>query len=179
MPLTLPLPFAADYARWKSIVSAIAHGRSAMNVAKSAGVGEPEVIANLPFLKATGIVAADSSQTKIHLSMAGSKYASAVFAGDIQAEKGLLAACPAKALKPAIRFCELQRPDFEKLFLQLKFLSGIPDSWGEHMDTAEAGRMGICTAIEIMGFAEVIDQQYPPEKLQALRAGFRTGKMML
>lgn len=163
MPVALPLPFAADYTQWKSIVSAIAHGRSAKSVAKSAGVGEPEVIANLPFLKAMGIATADSSRTKIRLSRAGSKYANAVFAGDIRAEKELLAACVARALKPAIRFCELQRPDFEKLFLQLKFLSGIPDSWGEHMDTAEAGRMDICTAIEIMVFAEVIDQQYMPE----------------
>ena len=163
MPAALSLPFAADYAQWKSIVSAIAHGRSAKSVAKSAGVDEPEVVSNLPFLKAMGIVTAGSSRTKIRLNRAGIKYTNAVFAGDIQVEKELLAACAAKALKPAIRFCELQKPDFEKLFLQLKFLAGIPDAWGEHMDTAEAGRMGICTAIEIMAFAGVTDQQCMPE----------------
>ena len=79
---------------------------------KYAGIGELDVISNLPFLRATGLVTADSSRTKIHLSKAGSKYASAVFAGDIQAEKELLAACAAKVHKPAIRFCELQNPDF-------------------------------------------------------------------
>jgi hypothetical protein len=167
--LLLPLPFATGYAQWRSMVVDIAHG----------GIKRELAVINLPFLKATGIATAGSSKSRIRMSRAGIKYADAVLAGDLQAEKKLLATCAKKALKPAIRFCELQDPDFEKLFFQLKFLAGIPDAWGEHMDTAEPAQSGICTAIEIMTFAGIIiDRRYICQKktLQAWRAGFRTCK---
>src|SRR5690348_2439493 len=105
MPGVLPLPFAADYVQLRSIIVDIAYGRPAKHVAKSTDVDEMAVISNLPFLKAMGMVTAGTSRQKIRLSRAGIEYANAVAASDEQAEKELIAACAAKALKPAIRFC--------------------------------------------------------------------------
>ncbi|MEO9295714.1 MAG: hypothetical protein ABI347_08965 [Nitrososphaera sp.] len=164
----LSLPHATDYTQWRAIVVTIAH----------AGSTNHELAAiNLPFLKAMGIVTADSSKSRIRLSRTGIRYVNTVASGDIQAEKEILAACARKALRPAIRFCELQDPDFERLFLQLKFLAGIYDSWGEYMDTAAPARSGICTAIEIMVFAGIVNRRHIYQKmLQDWRAGFRICK---
>lgn len=124
-----------------------------------------------------GMVAAGTSRQKVRLSWSVIEYANAVAAGDEQAEKELIAECSAKALKLAIRFCELQSPNFVKLFLQLKFLAGIPDAWEEHRDTAESNRMSIGTAIEIMAFAGVVDRRYMPKNAAGTwRAGFRISK---
>lgn len=167
----VPLPFAVDFMQLESIITAAARGASCARVARLTDLGEPAIISNLPFLKALGIVTADSSRSKIKLSRTGAKYAAAISKGDKAVQRELLSGCVQKALRPAIRFCELQKnPEFEKLFFQLKFLAGVQDTWEEHMDTAAPSRAGICTAIEMMVFAGIVDECYMPKSGSATNA---------
>jgi hypothetical protein len=93
------------------------------------------------------------------LSRAGANYARAIADNDFDMQRIVLAECARKAFKPVMRFCELRDDlDFDKVFLQVKFLAGVGDEWGQQMDTAAPHRIGIATAIEIMVFAGLIDE---------------------
>jgi hypothetical protein len=77
-------------------------------------------------------------------------------------QQRVLAEYAARAFKPVIRFCKL-RGDFDKVFLQAKFLAGVSDAWGQHVDILAPQRIWIITVIEIMVFAGLIEQRYLPK----------------
>jgi hypothetical protein len=112
-------------------------------VAKAAGLDEHIVRKNVAFLKALGMATAGSTESRISLSKAGTRYAQALVSGDRVVQKKALAESASTALRPVVRFCELAEGlDFDRLFLQIKFLANVEDAWGQHKDTAEQDRTG-------------------------------------
>lgn len=167
----LALPFGTTFEEWKAMVAALPKAGSpalASRAANIAGLDAHVVEANVEFLKALGIAEPHSMEEEIHLSAAGSLYAQAILSGDAVAQQKILAQCAGKALKPVTRFCELaEEPSFDRLFLQIKFLAGVADEWGQHRDTAAHERAGIYTAIAIMAAAGMIDRSYLPVEEEA------------
>lgn len=162
----LSIPFGVDFKEWKSLVACLLQSDyiSAREIARATGLGELTVGSNVQFLKAIGIATPDSTRSMISLSRAGARYARAVVDDDVGVQRRALAECARKAFKPVVRFCELHDDlDFEKLFLQMKFLAGVGDEWGQQMDTADPHRAGIATAIEIIVFAGLIDEGHLPK----------------
>jgi hypothetical protein len=166
----LSIPFGVSFVGWKSMVvhllqsGAQSSPVSAKQVAKAAGMAELTVGSNVPFLKAAGIATQDSTRSRISLSRAGAEYARAIVDNDTELQQRVLAECARRAFRPVTRFCELRGDlDFDKVFLQVKYLAGVSDAWGQHMDTSALQRIGIVTAIEIMVFAGLIDQEYLPK----------------
>jgi hypothetical protein len=167
----LALPIGTTFEEWKVMVAALLKAGSpahASRVADTAGLDAYVVEANIEFLKTLGIAEQHSTEEEIHLSAAGALYAQAILSGDAVAQQKMLAQCAAKALKPVIRFCELaEEPSFNRLFLQVKFLAGVEDEWGQHRDTAAHDRAGIHTAIAIMAAAGMIDKRFLPVEEEA------------
>lgn len=167
----LALPCGTTFEKWKAIVAALPKAGSpalASRVASIAGLDARVMEANVEFLIALGVAEPHSTEEEIYLSAEGIRYAQAILSGDAAAQQKILAQCASKALKPVIRFCELaEEPSFERLFLQIKFLAGVEDEWGQHRDTAAYNRAGIYTVIAIMAAAEIIDNRFLPVEEEA------------
>ena len=170
MPQTnrrLLLPFGITFEDWKAMIVAFQKTGPqpvfAGQVAKAAGLDEHVVRKNVAFLKALGMATASSTESRISLSKAGTRYAQALVSGDRAVQKKALVKCAGAALRPVVRFCELAEGlDFDRLFLQIKFLANVEGAWGQHRDTAEQDRAGIHTAVAIMVAAEMLDKKYLP-----------------
>ncbi|MGI0040313.1 MAG: hypothetical protein ACREAO_10875 [Nitrososphaera sp.] len=163
----LLLPFGITFEDWKAMIAAFLktglQPAFAGQVAKAAGLDEHIVRKNVAFLKALCMATAGSTESRISLSKAGTRYAQALVSGDRVVQKKALAEAASTALRPVVRFCELAEGlDFDRLFLQIKFLANVEDAWGQHKDTAEQDRAGIYTAIAIMVAAEMLDKKYLP-----------------
>lgn len=166
----LAIPYAVDFHQWESILVALddtmmiaGPAPSAGQVAKTVKIGERTVVANLPFLKALGMVTDDSTASRITPGMTGMLYASAVAAGDAQGQQNILYECSRRGLRPVVRFCEVDDElNFDRLFMQIKFLARVGDSWGQHRDTAGPYRTGIYTAMAILVHAGIVGTQFLP-----------------
>ena len=163
----LLLPFGITFEDWKAMIVVVLktgpQPAFAGQLAKAAGLDEHIVRKNVAFLKALGMATAGSTESRISLSKAGTRYAQALVSGDRVVQKKALAEAASTALRPVVRFCELAEGlDFDRLFLQIKFLANVEDAWGQHKDTAEQDRAGIYTAIAIMVAAEMLDKKYLP-----------------
>ena len=143
MPQTnrrLLLPFGITFEDWKAmIVAFLKTGPQpvfAGQAAKAAGLDEHVVRKNVAFLKALGMATASSTESRISLSKAGTRYAQALVSGDRAVQKKALVKCAGAALRPVVRFCELAEGlDFDRLFLQI-----VPGERGRRVGPAKGHR---------------------------------------
>lgn len=161
----LLLPFGITFGDLEAMVVAMLKKGSqpafAGRIAEASGLEEHVIGGSVEFLKALGLVTMGSTESRIFLSRTGVRYAQAIVSGDKAEQKKVLSERAGIVFRPVIRFCELaENLDFDRLFLQIKFLANVADEWGQHMDTAAHDRMGICTAIEIMVVAGILDRRY-------------------
>jgi len=168
----LLLPLEITFKGWKALIVAVLktgpQPAFAGRVAEAAGLDEHIVRKNVLFLKELGMVRAGSTESEILLTKAGARYAQALVSGDKAVQKEVLAGCAGFALRPVARFCELAADlDFDRLFLQIKFLANVEDTWGQDRDTAEQDRAGIYTVVAIMVAAGMLDKKYLPVEEEA------------
>ncbi|MGI0020868.1 MAG: hypothetical protein ACREAY_10415 [Nitrososphaera sp.] len=163
----LPLPFGITFEDWGAMIVAMLktgpQPAFAGRIAEATGLDEHTIGDNVAFLKALGMATPGSTEPRIYLSKAGARYAQALVSGDKANQRKVLAESAGAAFRPVVRFCELAgNLDFDRLFLQIKFLANVDDAWGQHRDTAEKDRAGIYTAIAIMVAAGMLDKSYLP-----------------
>lgn len=168
----LLLPPEITFEDWKALIVAVLktgpQPAFAGQVAEVAGLDERVVRKNVAFLKELGMAKAGSTESELSLTKAGARYAQALISGDNAVQKKVLAERAGFALRPVARFCELaQDLDFDRLFLQIKFLANVEDAWGHDRDTAEHDRAGIYTAVAIMVAAGMLDKKYLPVEEEA------------
>jgi len=171
--LVSSIPIGIDIGKWKLVVRGLKQlGADEKNVAgdelaKLTNIHINTISNNLKFLHQLEFIDPDCKISSIKLTTIGTEFAKALIMKNETQQKEILSSAFKEKFKDLIAFYDLHKQNqdlnFEMLFNQIKLLSNSPDVVGLSGNTYPVYRTGIYTLINLLIFADIVDESYDPE----------------